>query len=124
MTFEENLRIIAKSSYWQDLYRSSKDINGIRLFDNESNFSGLQIIFLNWIRVYGLLYEELSNQEWDNLTEDVINDFDRCDAFLYWRSKQIERKIRDNKRDEKLAEKKSKGGTNNKTASIFTGTKK
>lgn len=124
MNFEENLRLIAKSNYWQELYRSSKDIKGINLFENENNFSGLQIIFLNWLRVYALLYEELATQEWDNLTEEVINDFDRTDAFLYYRSKQIERKIRENKLEEKMNNKKSKGGKNDKVSTIFTGKKK
>jgi len=101
MSFEHNLRYLAKSNFWQTLYRSSKEITGINLFDNISNFSGLQVIFLYWLKVYDMLYTELSQKEWDNLSEKVIQDNYRCDAFLYWRSKQIEKKILDYKKTEK-----------------------
>ena len=107
MKLEEQIRILAKSSYYQEIFNSSQKCYGIQLFENQTNFSGIQQLFLYWIRVYHMLYEELYSLEWLNLDEAVIKDNDRCSAFLYWRSKEQEKKIRKYKREERKNQKKS-----------------
>ena len=106
MKLEAQIRYLARGSYYQELYNSSKLCSGIYLFENQTNFSGIQYLFLYWLRVYSMLYEELARLEWENLDDKVIKDNDRCDAFLYWRSKQIEKDIRKAKIEEKKAKKK------------------
>lgn len=101
MNLENCIRELAKSFYWQRLYIASKENNGIKLFENQSNFSGIQVLFLYWLQVYELLYKELSMKEWDNLDIDVINDYIRTDAFLYWRSKEQEKDLYHNKQQER-----------------------
>ena len=54
--------------------------------------------------------------EWQNLDEEVIKDNIRCDAFLYYRRKEQEKRIRKNQREEKESNK--KGGI-----PIFSGAK-
>jgi hypothetical protein len=98
---ESQIRQLARLPYYQELYHASKSIDGINLFSNVANFSGLQKMFLYWVRVYAMLYEELSTYEWENLDEAVINDDTRCDAFLYWRSKHIEKDMKKMKREER-----------------------
>ena len=66
-----------------------------------------------------MLYEELANLRWDNLDIKVIEDNDRCDAFLYYRSKKIEKQIRKAKKEERKANLKE----NRKTMKIFSGAK-
>ena len=107
MKLEEQIRQMARSSYWQEIYNTSKNCSGIYLFENQSNFSGIQYLFLYWLRVYSMLYEELAQLRWENLDEKVIKDNDRTDAFLYYRSKQIEKEIRKSKREEKKAKRKT-----------------
>ncbi|KKK73541.1 hypothetical protein LCGC14_2892790, partial [marine sediment metagenome] len=46
---------------------------------------------------------ELAQLEWENLDLQVIENNDRCDAFLYWRSKHIEKQIRKSKLEDKKA---------------------
>jgi hypothetical protein len=118
MKLEEQIRQIARSRYWQEIYNASKSCSGIYLFENHSNFSGIQSLFLYWLKVYSMLYDEFAQLRWENLDKKIIKDNDRCDAFLYWRSKQIEKDIRKSKREEKKARRKS-----GKTMKIFSGEK-
>ena len=106
MKLEHYIRFLAKSLYWQEIYRSSKECNGIHLFRNVSDISGLQYLFLYWLRVYNFLYSELANSMWSNLDVDVIKDYERCDAFLYWRQKEIEKENREHKKQQKKANRK------------------
>lgn len=101
MTLEEQIRLLARSTYWQEIYSSSQKCSGIKLFENDYNFSGIQYLMLYWIRVYYMLYEELYSLEWRNLDQAVLNDNDRCDAFLYYRRKEQEKKIRKNQKEER-----------------------
>ena len=73
MQFEICLRKLAKSSYWQNIYKSSKESN-IFLFENQCNYSGLQHLFLYWLHVYSLLEKELAEKSWENLNRNVLDD--------------------------------------------------
>ena len=90
MDLSAKLRKLARSSYWQNIYRNSKECSGIHLFENTSNFSGIQKEFLYWLTVYHMLYEELSRHESGYLTERVIDNDTRCDAYLYYRNRKID----------------------------------
>ena len=104
MQIEKNVRKLAQSSHWQSLYRSSKEIGGIYLFNNQTNFSGIQASFLYWLRVYSLLYTELSDMESPYLTEKVIKDDMRTDAYLYYRNRKQEQSIKKSKLEAQQAE--------------------
>ena len=118
MDIENKIRLLAQSSYYQELYKASQDCSGIHLFENKNNFSRSQYLLLYWLRVYSMLYEELYSLEWTNLDESVIKDVDRCDAFLFWRRKQQEKKIKKYKKDEKRNTNKPK------MMPVFTGASK
>ena len=90
MNLEERLRALARSAYWQNLYKASKDNNGIYLFENTTNFSGLQVRFLSCLSLYDLLYSELDRQESVYLDEEMLRDSVRVDAYLYYRKKKQE----------------------------------
>lgn len=118
MTLEENIRLLARSSYFQEIFSASQKCSGIYLFHNQTNFSGIQYLFFYWLRVYSMLYEELYSFEWENLDEEVIKDNDRCDAFLYWRRKEQEKKLREYKKEDRKS-KKHKGNS----YKVFSGAK-
>jgi len=109
MTDEQEIRKLARSDYWQNLYKSFKDGSGIYLFENNINFSGLQALFLYWLNIYDLLFNELRDKEWIYLSAEVIKDDTRTDAFLYYRGKELEKIIRKNKLEEEKGRIKSKG---------------
>lgn len=108
MDYISQIRCLARSSYWQNIYNAAQEIGSLKLFENKENFSGLQSIFLYWLRVYNLLYSELANQEWKYLSEEVINDDCRCDAFLFWREKQKEHELEQNRQEQKKSQYKFK----------------
>lgn len=98
MNIEDQIRELARNSYWQELYNAFKNGSNIQLFNNVNNFSGIQYIFLYWLRVYSMLYDELNALEWENLDEEVIKDNIRCSAFLYYRRKKQEEELKKTKR--------------------------
>ena len=100
INIESQIRKLAKSVYYQNIYRSAKELN-INLFENQSNFSGLQSLFIFWLSVYETLYSELRQKEWKYLDEKAIEDDIRCDAFLYWRSQIKEQELDEYKRKQK-----------------------
>lgn len=102
MNIETIIRKLARSVYWQNIYKSSKEIGSIQLFENITNFSGLQSLFLFWLSIYETLYIELNQKEWKYLDEKVINDDIRCDAFLYWRGQIREQELLKNKREQQV----------------------
>jgi hypothetical protein len=102
MNIEKQIRVLARSTFYQNLYKTAKEIGSIRLFENVTNLSGLQNLFLFWLSVYESLYTDLAQKEWKYLDEKVIESDIRCDAFLYWRSQQREQQILKYKQDEKI----------------------
>jgi len=94
MNIETAIRNLAKSACYQNLYNSAKENNCIQMFTNVTNYSGVQSLFLYWLRIYSSLYEDLANKESVYLTENVINDAIRCDAYLYYRRKKQELEIK------------------------------
>ena len=101
MDNEQIIRKLARSIFYQNLYKAAKELN-INLFENTTNLSGVQNHFLFWLSVYESLYAELNSKEWKYLDEKVINDDLRCDAFLYWRGQFREAEIDNHKREQKI----------------------
>jgi len=115
MNLDVELRKLAQTVYWQGLYRASLECSNISLFENTFNYSGLQVRFLYWLSVYKKLYEELSTFEDDSLTEKVIKDIDRCDAYLIHRNKKYEyqwKQHRQTERESRLKNNRKKGFKN------------
>lgn len=103
MEIESQIRKLARSIYWQNIYRSAKEIGSIQLFENQTNFSGLQSLFLFWLSIYETLYSELGHKEYKYLDEKVVENDIRCDAFLYWRSQTKEAELDKSKREQKAS---------------------
>lgn len=116
MKLETEIRQLARSTYWQEIYNASKNGSNIQLFKNGFNFSGVQYLFLYWLRVYSMLYDELYSMEWQNLDEAVIKDEIRCDAFLYYRRKHQEKEL-------KKAKSKNRKPDRPNMMKVFTGAK-
>ena len=104
MNLDIELRKLAQTSYWQNLYRASLENSGISLFENKCNYSGLQIRFLHWLSIYKKLFEELATFEDETLTEKTIKDIDRCDAYLVHRNKKYEYQWKKHRQEEKNLE--------------------
>jgi len=77
------LRRLARSARWMTLYARAKDMN-INLFENQSDFSDIQIIFLQWLETYHFLYMELASQDKPKLSRKIVEDELLCDAYLIY----------------------------------------
>jgi len=117
MNIESKIRSLARSVYYQNLYKSAKEIN-ISLFENTSNFSGLQNLFLYWLNIYESLFIDLAQKQWKYLDEVVIENDVRCDAFLYWRGLQRQDELIKHKREENIRNLKLKDKSNVSTFSV------
>ena len=103
MEIEEKLRLLARSPYYQSLWRASKE-TGISLFENDKNFSGLQIQFIYWLEIYEMLYSKLAQHEDKYLTEKVIESIFRTDCYLIYRNKKNDAMWKKHRQDEQMAQ--------------------
>jgi hypothetical protein len=84
MTNSNPIRALAKSRHWQIVYSRSKELAQVGLFQNQHDFTPLQVSFLQWLEIYhGLELDLVSNKP--HLSREVIDDGIRCDAYLHWR---------------------------------------
>lgn len=108
MNLENSIRKYARSFYWQSIYKASKE-NGVKLFDNDTNLSGLQIILLYWSEIYNFLYDLIAKKEYPFLNDEYIRNDYRVDAFLYYRKRQNELELAKNKEEQLQRKTKFKG---------------
>ena len=93
MEYQMNLQILkklARSNEQQILYNRAKEIN-INLFNNVSDLSKVQIWYLYFLEMYHILYQDLNIGE-DFITEEVIKDDIRTEAYLLIRKEKQEKK--------------------------------
>ena len=83
----ELLQKIARSNEHQTLFNRTKEISSLRLFRNDSDLSLLQSYYLYFLEVYSMLYNDL-NSKADFLTEEVIQDTIRVEAYLLLRKEK------------------------------------
>lgn len=121
MNIEARVRHLARTAYWQRIFRYSKELSNIGLFDNINNFSGIQVHFLYWLEIYSVVYKELAQREWDILDEEVIEDDIRLDAFLYWRNQEQYKELAKHKQEIKTSKLKHKDNSSHRSLSIYSG---
>ena len=89
---ENPLRTLARSPYWLTIYNRAKELK-LKLFENDSDFSQIQILFLQYLESIANLYLDLALGE-ELLCDEAINDWIRAEAYLLYKQKQ--------KKEEKL----------------------
>lgn len=81
------LRELARSFKYQMLYTRMKEGLSVRFFDNDSDFSELQLNFLYYLELYHNLNQSIYLKE-PNLSYKHLESDIRVDAYLYWKSQQ------------------------------------
>jgi len=89
------LKKLAKSDSWQILYNRAKEIGTLKLFNNASDLSGVQVFFLYLLQMYNVLYQDLAESR-DYITEEVIEDDIRTEAYLLLRRELRNKKTKKN----------------------------
>jgi len=120
MNTNKEIRKLARSDYWQLVFNTSKEGHSIQLFKNITDLSGIQMQFLQWLKIYDMLFTELAQRESYLLTNKVILDDDRTDAYLYVRRTRIENEWKQHQLDKKTSDAKSKHNfKNNDNVSVI-----
>ena len=81
---EKIVRELAKSHYWQTVYNNAKEL-GLKLFKNDTDFTSLQIMFLNYLNFYGVINMDIALNE---VSDKVLDNFIYEDAYMYYRTKK------------------------------------
>lgn len=109
------LRKLTRSLRWQTLYARAKEIGSLKLFNNATDLSKIQILVLQWSEISRSLYEDLAMDK-KYISEKVIEDDLRTEAYLLWRRNNKDKKI-DNNIDKKD---KAKSNNSGRPSIIFT----
>ena len=79
---ESTIRKLAKSVKWQNFFSATKDLGTLKLFENSSDLTKIQSIFLSYLYMYDSLYKDL-------MTEKISSHIMDCeiyeDAYLLYR---------------------------------------
>jgi len=99
MQIYDSLEKLASTAYWQNLYAQSKKVNGIKLFNNESDFSLIQILFLQYLEVYHQLWMDVLDGKLD---EKILKDPLRVEAYLFNKKRKQKYELKNKKIDNEL----------------------
>lgn len=62
-------------------------MGNIKIFGNDMDFTFAQLFFMNWLSTYSSLYEDIAMGE-DHISEKVIKDDLRTEAYLLYRKEK------------------------------------
>jgi len=96
MDIVKSIRLLAKSDKYQTLYFLFKEGN-ISLFENKSNYTDNQIIFLNYLGFYSSLYTDIYLKE---VNEIVLEDFIYEDAYMHYKRKNKDKEEKATERND------------------------
>jgi hypothetical protein len=83
------LRKLAKTIRYQNIFIATKEQNGIHLFKNVCEFTGIQETFLSLLYVYDLINRDIAV---DNISKKTIENDLYADAYMMWRNKSKNKK--------------------------------
>jgi len=92
MTITDKIRHLAKSPYYQVLYNQAERFD-FPLFINNRDLTYLQLLFLNFLQFYKVLFEEMASKD---MSSKITSDFIYEDAYMvYRRESALEKKDSD-----------------------------
>jgi hypothetical protein len=96
MDIERIIRQLAKQVENQNLFLSAKELNGIKIFNNDKDFSKLQQLFLSYLYFYNNLHTEIQMKE---VSEKVLEDEIYEDAYSVYKRDKPQNKGKEKKSD-------------------------
>jgi len=94
MDIENIIRKISKRPEQQNIFSVAKELNGIKLFKNEIDFSHIQQIYLSYLYFYYDLNMDIVLKKID---EKSLKNFIREDSYSYYKkNKEPESNTKDN----------------------------
>ena len=79
------IRKLAKNDYYQTLFSLGKEWHNINLFENKSDFTEIQLLFLRYLNFYSQLYLDIAlNDVRDVVLENMIYE----DSYMFYKTKK------------------------------------
>ena len=75
---------LARSTRYQNLFYANKEMKGIKLFDNQTDFSNLQQLFINNLFTFDSLNRDIVQEK---ISKRVLDDSIFWNSYLLWRQK-------------------------------------
>ena len=97
----DTLQNLCKSNEHQIIYHRIKEIGSLCLFENNRDLSKLQIMYLYYLELFAVLFQDLNMQE-KYISEEVINDPIRREAYLLYRKEKRLNKTLDDDKDKHI----------------------
>jgi len=88
----DSIRRLAKSVKMLNLFSSSKEINGIKLFRNETDLTKVQELLLSYLYFYHNINMDISM---DKVSKKVLEDNIYEDSYYLWKSKNGNKEVKD-----------------------------
>lgn len=88
MKIDNSLIELAKSVEMQNIFSAAKDISNIKIFENNMNFSKIQMIFLSYLYMFNNLYTDIMLKK---VSEKVIDNPIFWDAYSYYKREKVEK---------------------------------
>lgn len=79
------LRRLASTNYFQNLYSLGKDMPSLKLFENERDFTDIQMSFLRFLNFYSSILLDIALGDVDEIVLD--NDI-YSDSYMLYKSKK------------------------------------
>lgn len=78
------LRQLAKSTRIQNIFIAAKELSGIRLFKNISDFSKMQEVYLSFLYMYDTINRDIIVEK---ISEKVFDSEIYEDSYMLWKTK-------------------------------------
>ncbi len=85
MNVQSNIRKLARSTYYQNLYSIGKELPYLRIFKNTDDFSVIQMMFLRYLNYY---YSILMDIELGEVDEIVLDNEIYSDSYIMYKNKK------------------------------------
>jgi hypothetical protein len=85
-----SIRKLAKEVKMLNLFNASKEINGIRLFHNETDLSKIQELFISYLYFY---YNINMDINMDKVSKKVLDNEIYEDSYYRWKNKNVNKEI-------------------------------
>lgn len=95
MNIEKQIRKLAKTVKSMNLFSASKELQGVHIFKNSSDFSKIQMLYLSYLYFYYNINMDISL---DKVSKKVLDSEINEDSYSIWKQNSKEK---DNKSEEK-----------------------
>ena len=94
LNIRSNIRELSNSDYYQTLFAYLKDGMPVKIFNNDIDFTNLQIMFLKYLNFYSAINMDIALGE---VSDKVLEDEIFSDAYMMYKNKTDRKKLDETK---------------------------